>query len=834
MTKNNIWRSATFVAIMVFVGTMIALPKVSIAAPPVVKTVPWAATNPLIPHDTWSGKEITLKGIADVQGLNIQYTWDFGDGSSVATGTVTNRYAIEAKHTYTGNPDDVFTARLTVMNTGTGETGSKEYFVIIRDKTLDVEVNVAIDEGLWYLHKTQRRTTEGGVDFGDWLSGGLASSGYYGVTAADVNAFEVNGHLETGSADNPYTETVQRAMRRIFTWLTTNTIGLQTNGHGTFDPDTNANGYGVRVNQSYPYYQGGMFMDAIVASSTPGAVTTTGQAPSGGNPGILGRTYQEIVQDMADQYAYCQYDRYSAGGGWRYNCNQGPDNSACQWAAIGLIPAERIWALSVPQWMKDWNVVWLNYSQTSDGRFGYDRPGYYPWGPYATTPSGMVQLSMDGIGRGDSRWDNAETFMRNNLGNCCGCTVSVKDYYYGLFSFVKAMLLHDSDGDGVAEKITFLQSQTPGVPPIDWYSAEVSKGDPTDGVARTLINDQNLAGYWYGHDCTGTQYYFETAWAIIMLNQTIFEAGAPVAVANAIPNPGIVSQTITLDGSDSFHQDPANSIDSWDWDLDDDGNFDDASGPVVTNSFSALGNYPVSLRVSDDGDPESTDETTVIVMITTPPVEPTAEAGGPYVFCPQAQPWFLDGTGSVNPDEGMGLPGAPGDTIQEYAWELNGDGSFDDAFGPTPDVTAFFQAQGPGGYLIQLRVTDTTSTSYPGLVPPYDVDLSDTDFAQVFVKDAADPACACIDDLAARPKSGKVQLTWTDMGAHHYNVYRSTTSGGPYTLIASTTSTYSTYLDTSVINGTTYYYVVREAALNGDELCVSNEASATPQELRRR
>ena len=89
--------------------------------------------------------------------------------------------------------------------------------------------------------------------------------------------------------------------------------------------------------------------------------------------------------------------------------------------------------------------------------------------------------------------------------------------------------------------------------------------------------------------------------------------------------------------------------------------------------------------------------------------------------------------------------------------------------------------------------------------------------------------CGCIDDLAARPKSGKIQLTWTDIGAAGYNVYRSIISGGPYMFIANTTSTYATYLDMDVSNGTTYFYVVRPVASIGSELCQSNETSATPQ-----
>lgn len=87
--------------------------------------------------------------------------------------------------------------------------------------------------------------------------------------------------------------------------------------------------------------------------------------------------------------------------------------------------------------------------------------------------------------------------------------------------------------------------------------------------------------------------------------------------------------------------------------------------------------------------------------------------------------------------------------------------------------------------------------------------------------------CECVDTLVARPKSGKIQLVWQPVGTLGYAVYRGTIAGGPYLKIAYTESSYSTYLDDLVVNGTEYHYVVRPVAVTGDEVCQSNEANAT-------
>ncbi|MBI4827127.1 MAG: hypothetical protein HY807_12030 [Nitrospirae bacterium] len=732
----------TFILPIFALALLLGSAQLAFSAPPVVKTVPWVSSNSLIPHSTWSGRQITLKGTSDVEGGNIQYTWDFGDGSAVATGTVSNKYVVEAAHTYTGNPGDIFTARLTVQNTTTFESASKVYFVQILENILDTQVNVAIDEGLWRLHKTMTRTTLDSQDAGHWESGcSYNCTSYAVINPANVTAFFVNGHLETSPDSNPYKETVQRAMRWVFNRLTTVAIGNHTYPApiGTVNPDSNGNGLGVLVNDYDTGYQGGMFMDAIVASGTPLAFTTTGPA------NITGRTYSGILQDMVDAYAWGQsYSGYYYGG-WTYNLSGNSstsDNSTNQWAAIGLIAAKEFPLVTVPQWVIDANINSVNVTQSVNGYFGYTNQSEgNAWGYQALTPSGMVQMAMDGIGRGDARWDRSENYERNNFCNnpANGAYSSLRAYYYGLFSFTKSMLLHDPNGDGIPTSIDTLANQPGGANPIDWYSAEVSNDDPCDGVAKTLVNGQNAAGYWSGHNYTSTQYPFETAWAIIMLNRTVFSSGVPVAVAKSTPNPGVAMGTITLDGSDSFHQDPEKMIVQWDWDIDNDGQYDDATGITATHIFPALGDYQVGLKVTDNN--ADTDTTVITVMIKEPPLGPTAEAGGPYQLCPHLTPWILDGTASINPDEGLhqsSCSDCPGDTIGEYAWDLDNDGEFDDATGVRPDVTAFFTDLGSGEHLIQLRVTDTNHLSFPlscdgindGVGGP-GCDLSDTDTAQV-------------------------------------------------------------------------------------------------------
>ncbi|UCG47482.1 MAG: hypothetical protein JSU94_18600, partial [Phycisphaerales bacterium] len=86
--------------------------------------------------------------------------------------------------------------------------------------------------------------------------------------------------------------------------------------------------------------------------------------------------------------------------------------------------------------------------------------------------------------------------------------------------------------------------------------------------------------------------------------------------------------------------------------------------------------------------------------------------------------------------------------------------------------------------------------------------------------------------LAATAGDATVSLDWndnTEPDLAGYDVHRSTNSGGPYDLI-DFDLTQSEYIDNTVLNGATYYYVVTALDTSFNESDNSNEASATPMD----
>ena len=93
---------------------------------------------------------------------------------------------------------------------------------------------------------------------------------------------------------------------------------------------------------------------------------------------------------------------------------------------------------------------------------------------------------------------------------------------------------------------------------------------------------------------------------------------------------------------------------------------------------------------------------------------------------------------------------------------------------------------------------------------------------------AGSPATVTLTGTGVAPAQHSVVLTWTASTSTvaGYNVYRGTTSGGPYTKINSSLITTLAYTDSTVQNGTTYYYVATAVDSSGGESVNSKEVSA--------
>jgi M6 family metalloprotease-like protein len=88
---------------------------------------------------------------------------------------------------------------------------------------------------------------------------------------------------------------------------------------------------------------------------------------------------------------------------------------------------------------------------------------------------------------------------------------------------------------------------------------------------------------------------------------------APNAVAQVRPNPAVVGEEVTFDGSASTDDGPASQL-RYEWDFDDNGSID-AMGQVANHTYTAAGDYDARLRVTDGNGTGLSDEDTITVTV---------------------------------------------------------------------------------------------------------------------------------------------------------------------------------------------------------------------------
>jgi hypothetical protein len=411
-----------------------------------------------------------------------------------------------------------------------------------------VDINTAIDKGLAFLNGKQSSN-------GEW------SLGDYPVacTAVAVLAFEnaPSGHYGWNSSD-PYHTTVQNGLD----WLFSQANVVAINGSNSAgDPDIDGNGIGIGwYGDGQPVYETPIALMAIVSSSAPTNVTTTGPA------NVTGRTYHDIAQDVVDWIAWAQNSVAADGqyeGGWRYQPQSGhSDNSVSQWPVLGLLAAEEAWGIGAPDWVKDELMKWTTTMQDLGGDYStnsvYGAFDYQP-GRGLYTPgdsaAGILQLTYCGVNDTDPRIIAAKGYLNRDW-NPNGYCPNGDDYgwnwnigdLYSMYAVMKACSLTTPNA------IQFIADYT-GTPGVEWYNG-------TGEYADALIANQGPAHGWpdgswnnWVNVTEGDEVSFElgTAWGVLVLEcrEVANEGDLEVTVIDAATSNPIVGANVSIQGPET-------------------------------------------------------------------------------------------------------------------------------------------------------------------------------------------------------------------------------------------------------------------------------------------
>ena len=482
-----------------------------------------------------------------------------------------------------------------------------------------------------------------------------------------------------------------------------------------------------------------------------------------------GQSWEWEIQQRVDWLGYAQIDAGDWKGGWSTSPVDGTSSfmtmDSTSWATLGLATAERWGAprgVVVTNRHKDRlaDALWAARRDPGDGGVfretsGRTRSSYEftgggflgaRWLDVHTFSSGDPTTAFPGystLTRGDlaSMYDNFRNFTINEW-NSVGRHDS-RNWVDGHWQNGDPECGNEStpwDAGGCENTWSLFFHATgyrEGEPQVeqmgfhDWYrefsttlvraQCRASSGASCGVSDIGRIADTFCAPYSFmcpggsGFDSTHT---WNTALAGLVLAREGDEY--PVALAGAGPT----STTEGCAGGDegevhfshrnSYHTDPDRSLATYQWDWDDSDGlwWDTGADPDYettdpdaepTHRYMHHGTYHATLRVIDDGSPArtDTDRTVTIEIQEMDEMSPEADAGGPYTI-DEGDDLQLDGS-AFDPNEDCG------DTLTAN-WDIDDDGTFDDATGFKPLVPWATIKDLPRDTAnpIHLRVTDST------------------------------------------------------------------------------------------------------------------------------
>jgi len=159
---------------------------------------------------------------------------------------------------------------------------------------------------------------------------------------------------------------------------------------------------------------------------------------------------------------------------------------------------------------------------------------------------------------------------------------------------------------------------------------------------------------------------------------------APTASVDMLPASPTSLEAVTFT---AVATDPDGTIVSQLWDLDNDGRFDDGSGPTFSHAFPSKGSYTVKVRVTDNSGAAATG-TRIVTVANRLPVAS-----------------FSHAPASPNPRDLVTMTSTSTDldgTISKIEWDTDNDGAFDDGTG----ISASKTFTTSGIKTVRLRATD--------------------------------------------------------------------------------------------------------------------------------
>jgi PKD repeat protein len=236
------------------------------------------------------------------------------------------------------------------------------------------------------------------------------------------------------------------------------------------------------------------------------------------------------------------------------------------------------------------------------------------------------------------------------------------------------------------ENVTFTSTSTDSDGQIIYTAWDLDNdGDFDDGTATTATKKWTTPGtYTVRVAAVDDDYSYRIATKTV----TVKANGAPVAGFSYTPASPQTGEAINLTSTST---DPDGRALTEEWDLDNDGAYDDKTGHTASTSFASNGNHRVSVRVTDSGGAVQTSSRDINVQNRSPQAAfsmsaSTVDTGTAVTFT------------STSSD--------PDGTVASYKWDFNNDGVTD-----ATTATASKSFATSGTYTVKLTVTDNDGAS---------------------------------------------------------------------------------------------------------------------------